>query len=145
MLWCTSSPNISIQRCIILSASYDEVDRRTTTQNMGTWYDGTATSEPLGWTRVVKRSCLGVELHVTRVDPRSVDPSKIQYASCVFMRVEPMNSPWVVQVVLPSLNQKNLELVVEVGKPASDDTTTRTTTTAHNDINFVRDGHLDDV
>lgn len=55
-----------------------------------------------------------------------------------------MNSPWVVQVVFPSLNQKNLELVVEVGKPAGDDTAARTTT-AHNDINFVRNGHLDDV
>lgn len=52
-----------------------------------------------------------------------------------------MSSPWVIQIVFPSLNQKDLELVVQVGKPASDDTTTRTTT-AHNDINFVWDGHL---
>ena len=53
-----------------------------------------------------------------------------------------MNLPWVVEIILPSFNQKNLELVVEVGKPTSDDTTTRTTT-AHNDIDFVWDGHLD--
>ena len=75
------------------------------------------------------------------INPRSVDPPKVSVWLSHFKWCHLIDSPLAVQIVLASLNQEDLELVVEVGKSTSDDTTTRTTTN-HNNINFVWDSHL---
>jgi hypothetical protein len=53
--------------------------------------------EPLRRSRLIEGCSLRVKLHVTRVDTGAIDPR-------------------VVQVVLSRLNEKNLEVVVEVGE-----------------------------
>lgn len=70
---------------------------------MGAGYDSTTTTEPFRRSRVVERSSLTVELHVLGVDTGSVDPR-------------------VVEVGLSSFNEHNLEVVVQVGQAASNDT-----------------------
>lgn len=100
--------------------------------------DGLAAIEPLGRTRLVEGCGLGVKLHVTGVDARAVDPG-------------------VVQVALASFDEKNLEVVVEVGKsvgispvpvyksnvqedsPSGNDTATRATS-ADNNVKLLREG-----
>lgn len=64
---------------------------------MCTGHDGSTTIKVFRWTRVVEGGCLGVQLHVLGVDTRPVHPR-------------------VVEVALPSLNQEDLELVVQVGE-----------------------------
>lgn len=62
---------------------------------MGGRHNGLTASEPFGRSRLVEGSRLGVKLHVARVDARAVDP-------------------WVVEVVLTSLDQENLQVPVKV-------------------------------
>lgn len=40
-------------------------------------YNSTAASEPLGWTGIVERGRLRVELHVLWVDSRTVYPTRV--------------------------------------------------------------------
>ena len=70
---------------------------------MGTGYDSTTATEPLGRSRVVERSSLTVELHVLGVDTGSVDPR-------------------VVEVGLSSFDKHDLKVMVQVGQTASNDT-----------------------
>jgi hypothetical protein len=86
---------------------YHEVDGRSAAKNMCTRNDSSASVEPFRWAGVVEGGSLAVQLHVPRVDTRT------EY-------------PWVVQVVLPTLDQEDLELMVQVGQSACDDTTTST-------------------
>jgi hypothetical protein len=65
---------------------------------MGARDDGSTTIEPLGGSRVVEGSRLGVKLHVSRVDTRAIHPG-------------------VVDIVLSALDQQDLEIVVQVGQP----------------------------
>lgn len=85
---------------------------------MGTGYDSTTATEPLGRSRVVERSSLTVELHVLGVDTGSVDPR-------------------VVEVGLSSFNEHNLEVVVQVGQAASNDTA-RTGQSKNVDVNGLK-------
>ena len=79
-----------------LTGVHHEVDRATSTENVGTRYHSSSAVKPVRWSRIVEGSCLGVELHVLWVDTRPVDP-------------------WVVQVALTTLDHQDLELVIEVG------------------------------
>lgn len=91
--------NMSQMRC----KTYHEVDTGATTENVGDGNHSAAARKPLRWARVVERSGLGVQLHVPWVDTWA-------------------ENPWVVQVALSSFNKQDLEVVVQVGQSASDDT-----------------------
>lgn len=69
---------------------------------MCTGHNSSASIEPFRGPGVVEGGSLAVQLHVPGVDARAEDP-------------------WVVEIVLTSLNQEDLEVVVEVGQTASDD------------------------
>lgn len=84
---------------------------------MSTWHSSRTTSKPLARTRLVERSRLGVQLHVTGVDARPKHPR-------------------VVEVALAGLDEQNLEVVVKIRQPSSNDTTA-TSTTAHNDVELL--------
>lgn len=84
---------------------------------MGTWHSSRPSRKPLARTRLVKRSRLGVKLHVTGVDTRPKHPR-------------------VVEVALASLDKQNLEVMVKIRQPSSNDTTA-TSTTAHNDVELL--------
>ena len=86
-------------------------------------HNSSAAIEPLRGTRVVEGGSLAVQLHVPRVDTGT-------------------ENPWVVEVVLSSLNQEDLEVVVEIGETSSHNTTTRTTST-HDDVDLIWDRHLE--
>lgn len=75
----------------------------------------------LGRVRVVERCCIRVQLHVARIDPGAI-------------------YPWIVEVVLASLNQEDLQVVIEIGEPAGDDAACAAAAT-DNDVDFVWDGH----
>ena len=96
--------------------AYHEVDRRSTTENVCNRHNSSASVKPFRRARVVEGSSLAVQLHVPRVDTWTEDP-------------------WVVEIVLSSLNQEDLEVVVEVGQTSSNNTSTGTTTT-HDDIDL---------
>ena len=66
--------------------------------------DRTTAREPFGRTRVVEGGGLAVQLHVAWEDTWAVDPR-------------------VVEVVLSSLNEHDLEAVVQIGQTASNDAT----------------------
>lgn len=78
-----------------------EIDGRPATQDVGAWNNSLATTEPLGWSGLVEGSCLAVQLHVAREDARAEDP-------------------WVVQVVLSTLNQQDGEIVVKISQSKKD-------------------------
>ena len=84
---------------------------------MRTRHNSPTSIEPLGRSRVVEGGSLTVQFHILRVDTWTEDP-------------------WVVEVVLSSLNQEDLEIVVEVGQPTRNYTSTRTST-AHDDIDLA--------
>ncbi len=63
---------------------------------MSTRNHSTSAIEPVGGTRVVESSSARVKLHVLGIDARTVNP-------------------WVVDVVLSTLDTQDLELVVKVG------------------------------
>lgn len=65
---------------------------------MGTWNDSLSACQPLARARLIEGSCLGVKLHVTRIDSRPKDPG-------------------VVQVAFTRLNEEHLEVVVQIGQP----------------------------
>jgi hypothetical protein len=67
---------------------------------MGTGHDGLPASKPFRWARLIEGSRLGVQLHVSRVNTRA-------------------EHPWVVEVVLAGLDEKNLEVMVKVGQAAT--------------------------
>lgn len=92
---------------------------------MSTRHNSSAAIEPLRGTGVVEGGSLAVQLHVPRVDTRT-------------------ENPWVVEVVLSSLNQEDLEVVVEIGESSSHNTTTRTTS-AHDDVDLIWDRHLEEL
>ena len=82
---------------------------------------------------------LNSHLHVARVNTRAVDPECLshgpyQEGSC--------SLPWIVQIVLPSLDQQDLQLVVKIGKPASRHAA-RAASTTHDNINFIGDRHFE--
>lgn len=87
---------------------------------MSSWNNGTTASKPLRWPGVVKRSRLAVQLHVPGEDTRA-------------------EHPWVVEVALASLNEQDLELVVQVGQTASNNTTASPSVL----IQFDADGSYD--
>lgn len=62
---------------------------------MGAGHNSFSTSQPLRRTGLIKRCCLGVEFHVSWIDTRPKDPR-------------------VVEVALTSLNQQNLEIMVQI-------------------------------
>lgn len=106
-----------------MGSSYHEVDGRSTSEDVGDGHNSSAAIKPLRGTRVVESGSLAVQLHVPRVDTRAEDP-------------------WVVQVVLSTLNQEDLEVVVEIGQTSSNHTTTRTTST-HDDVDLIGNRHLE--
>lgn len=46
---------------------HHEIDGAPATKDMSTWHNSLASSKPLGGTRFVERSSLGVQLHVARI------------------------------------------------------------------------------
>ena len=116
---CTSSGlKLALVNELTFCATY-EVDTGSTTENVGTWHDGFTSGQPLGRSRMVERSCLGVELHVLGVYAR---PMSVSRASVRTLPVGSHGNPWVVQIVLSSLNQQNLEVPVQGRQSTSDDT-----------------------
>lgn len=99
-----------------LDVTYHEVDGGSTSQDVGTRNDSSASIEPFRGSRVVKRGSLAVQLHVTWVNTRAEDP-------------------WIVQVGLSSLNQEDLEIMIQVRQSSSNDTPT-TSPTTYDDINL---------
>lgn len=63
--------------------------------------DSRTTAEPFRRTRLVEACSLGVQLHIPREDAWPEDP-------------------WVVKVILSSLDEKNLEVVVQVCESRQD-------------------------
>ena len=55
-----------------------EIDTGSATEDVGTWHDSLTSSQPFGRSRMVERSCLGVELHVPGVYAR---PRGISHAA----------------------------------------------------------------
>lgn len=53
--------------------------------------------EPFRRSRVIEGCSLAIKLHISRINARSVDP-------------------WIVQVVLSSLDQEDLKFMVEIGQ-----------------------------
>ncbi len=93
-------PSLGLEVIVVRRRStgvHHEVDRATTSENMGAGNNRTAAVEPFRGPRVVERGRLGVELHVSWVDTRAEDP-------------------WVVEVTLSALNQEDIELVVKIGQ-----------------------------
>lgn len=84
---------------------------------MSTWHSSSTSSKPLARTRLVKRSRLGVQLHVTGIDTRPKHPR-------------------VVEVALASLDKQDLEVMVKIRQSSSNDTTAASTT-AHNDVELL--------
>lgn len=76
---------------------------------MGTWHDRLPSRQPLRRAPFVEGCSLGVKLHVTRVDTRAKHPG-------------------VVEVALASLNQQDLQVVVQVGETTRHHTSTTPTT-----------------
>lgn len=64
---------------------------------MSTRYDRLAAAQPFRRTRLVEGGSLAIELHIAWVNARPIHPR-------------------VIQVVLPSLNQHDLQIVVQIGK-----------------------------
>jgi hypothetical protein len=81
------------------SQAHHEVDGRSTSQDVGGRDNGTTATEPLGGAGLIEGCSLGIQLHVAGVDARAVHP-------------------WVVEVALSCLNEKHLEVVVEVSEPS---------------------------
>ena len=64
---------------------------------MCTWHNRTTACKPLAGSGVIEGRSLAVQLHVDRVDTRTVDP-------------------WVVKIGRSALDQHDLELVVQIGQ-----------------------------
>jgi hypothetical protein len=59
----------------VMTATYHEVDGAASSQDVGTGDDRPATIQPFRGSGVVEGSGFRVQLHVTRVDTRAVDPA----------------------------------------------------------------------
>jgi hypothetical protein len=64
---------------------------------MGAGHDCLPAGEPFGGSRLVEGGCLGVQLHVTRVDAGPEDP-------------------WIVEVALAGFDEKHGEVMVQIGQ-----------------------------
>jgi len=73
-----------IESSINETPSYHEVDGRPATQDMGSRYNGTAAIERLRGAGLVECCRLGVQLHISGVDPRTEDPWVVQVALSSF-------------------------------------------------------------
>lgn len=62
---------------------------------MGTWNHRLSPREPFRWTRLIEGGRFRVQLHVTGVNPWPEDP-------------------WVVQVAFTSLDEQNLQVVIQI-------------------------------
>lgn len=80
---------------------HHEVDRTASPQNMSARDNSFTTIQPRRGPRVVESSCLGVQFHVSGVNARTIDPR-------------------VVQVTLSRFDEKDLEVVVEIGQTCGD-------------------------
>lgn len=121
------------------TSTHHEIDRGSSTKDVRARHDGLPTSQPFRGPRFIESGSLGVQLHVPRVDTRTEDP-------------------WIVQVVLSALNEKDLELVIQVGQPdplamkmvsvevnrPSCDDTSRAASSTHDDIELVRNSAAHD-
>lgn len=65
-------------RPLIQTQAYHEIDGRATTEDMGTGDNCTTASQPLRWSRVVECSSLAIQLHVPRVNTRTVYPRVVE-------------------------------------------------------------------
>ena len=68
---------------------------------MGSGHDGATATEPLRRSRLIEAGRLGVQLHVPGEDARAKHPR-------------------VVEVVLPGLDEQDLEVMVQVGQPRTE-------------------------
>lgn len=87
----------------LASVTYHEVDTGATTKDIGARNNSSATSQPFRWPGVVKGGSLAIKLHIARVDTRPEHPRIIEVAST-------------------SLDQQDLQLVIEIGQAASNNT-----------------------
>lgn len=78
--------------------TYHEVDGGPAAEDVGAGDDGLPAIEPLGRPGLVEGGRLRVQLHVPGVDTRA-------------------EHPWVVEVVLSTFNEKDGEVVVQIGQP----------------------------
>jgi hypothetical protein len=127
-------------------AAYHEVNGTASSKNVSTWHNGSTTIQPFRRPRVVKGSSLGVQLHVPRVDTRAIyPPANISWGICASsFWAHPSHSPWVVEVVLSSLDQKHLQTVIEVGQTTRWHAA-RATATTDDDIDFLWNRHFQSV
>jgi hypothetical protein len=93
--------------------THHEIDRRTSTKNMSTGHNSTSPTQPFRRSGVVERSSLTIQLHVPWIDTRTVHPR-------------------IVEVRLSSFDKHDLEIMVQISQPASNDATaTPLVTTQH--------------
>lgn len=70
-------PTLGLEVVVVRSrctSVHHEVDTGASTEDMGTGDNGTSATEPFRGPGVVEGSCLAVELHVLRVDARTIHP-----------------------------------------------------------------------
>lgn len=106
---------------------------------MRTRYNRTTPIEPFGRTRVIESGSLAVQFHITGINSWAIDPKGIQQLR--FAKKNNIYLPWVVEIVFAAFDEKNLELVIQVGQAASH-TSPATPTTTNDDINLLRDCHF---
>jgi hypothetical protein len=99
----STSVHLSVVSLLYLTRSHGishhEVDAAAASQDMSAWDDCATSSKPLGWTRIVERSRLAIQLHVPGIDARP-------------------EHPWVVEIALSSFDEHHLEVVIQIGQAA---------------------------
>lgn len=78
--------------------AYHEVDGRSAAEDVSSGHNGTAAIEPFRRARLIKAGRLGVQLHVPGEDAGAEHPR-------------------IVEIVLPGLDEKDLEVVVQISQP----------------------------
>jgi hypothetical protein len=90
----------SLQR----TSTHHKVDRRTSAKDMSTRHHSTSPTQPFRRSGVVKRSSLTIQLHISWINTRTINPR-------------------IVEVRLSSFNKHNLKIVIQISQSASNNTT----------------------
>ncbi|KAH3669438.1 hypothetical protein OGAPHI_001559 [Ogataea philodendri] len=105
------------------SGVHQKVDRGATTKNVGAWNNSSSTVQSLGRSGSVESSSLGVKSHVSWVNSWKIHP-------------------WVVDVVLTTLDKSNSKIWIKISQ-STGNTGAGGSTTNNNNIEFVWNSHFD--